>query len=139
MEEKVIKMDNAEENKDCAQPNKTKSNLFMLEEMVDSMKESCENAKTIANEQQLLVDAMNSIKEKADNEVKTEDTAPYLKHDWEAFINGVNSTKELTLENAEKLELRIEMLAEAISAAKSDDTIKKVVEQLLNGLGVFSR
>lgn len=139
MNEKLIKMNKCEEDKDCVQLKEEKSNLFLLEEMVDSMKESYENAKTIANEQQLLVDAMNSIKEKVDNEVKTEDTADYLKHNWEAFINGVNSTKELTLENAEKLELRIEMLAEVISAAKSDDTIKKVVEQLLNGLGVFNR
>ena len=139
MEEKVIKTNKDEENKDCNPLNETKSKLFMLEEMLDSMKESYENGAKTAAEQQLLVDAMKHIQAKGDATDKQKDCAVYLSHDWSKFIEGILEMKESVLTNISKLKERIDKLEHVISIAKEDNIIAKNVELLLDALGVFDR
>lgn len=99
------------------------SNLFMLEEMVESMQKSLENGIEVANGQDLLI----SIVEAANNE-KMQD-----------FVVETKKANERMRTNLAELERRMIILREVCQIAKTSKAFEELVSNLCDGLGVFSR
>ena len=100
------------------------SKLYRMIEMLDAMKASLENAKKVKSEQELLIEVL-----KASEHVET-------------FKEFIESEKEQNNELGSQittLELRAELLEQAINACKANIEIEKAMTLVLDALGVFAQ
>lgn len=102
-------------------PIQVTGNTFLLEEMLDSMNKSIENAKKIREQQVLLI---RVVEEHASDEL-------------EEFIGETKKIQQNLDEQILKLSKRANLVKYAIEAIQEDSQITKVITVLLEGLGVF--
>lgn len=101
---------------------KVQDDVYRLEEMSDEINKSLENAKSVKAEQDYLVSTLTKLN---DERLKTL-TQELIKQDKE-LENQINV-----------LSARYQQLLNVLEAAKDEKT-RKVVNDLLAGLGVFSK
>lgn len=101
-----------------------KDELYRLEEMLDEMKKSKDNAENVIKSQMELIDF-----------VKANDT----ENKFEEFVKAMDE-QTISTENAIKtLTTRIEKIEFVVEESKKDLDYKNITLNLLEGLGVFSR
>ena len=101
-----------------------KDKLYRLEEMLDEMKKSKDNAENVIKSQMELIDF-----------VKANDT----ENKFEEFVKAMDE-QTISTENAIKtLTTRIEKIEFVVEESKKNLDYKNITLNLLEGLGVFSR
>lgn len=100
------------------------SKLYRMIEMLDAMKASLENAKKVKSEQELLIKVLKE--------------SEYIETFKEFIESEEKQNNELGSQIA-TLELRAELLGQAIDACKANTEIEKVMTLVLDALGVFAQ
>lgn len=100
------------------------SKLYRMIEMLDAMKASLENAKKVKSEQELLIKVL-----KESEYVET----------FKEFIESEEKQNEDLGSQIMTLELRAELLEQAIDACKANTEIEKAMTLVLDALGVFAQ
>lgn len=101
-----------------------KDDLYRLEEMLDEMKKSKDNAEDVVKSQMELTDF-----------VKANDT----ENKFGEFIKGMEEQTTATKNAIKTLATRIEKIESVVEESKKNLDYKNITLNLLDGLGVFSR
>ena len=99
-----------------------KNNIYRLQEMVDEMIKSIDNAKKVKEEQKYLIEVLT----------KAEDEK------LESLIKELNSQIESLNKQIETLNNRQIYIQKVVDVSNNNEEIKEVVNNLLLGLGVFN-
>lgn len=101
-----------------------KDELYRLEEMLDEMKKSKDNAENVIKSQMELIDF-----------VKANDT----ENKFEEFVKAMDEQTTSTENAIKTLTTRIEKIEFVVEESKKNLDYKNITLNLLEGLGVFSR
>ena len=99
------------------------SKVHMLDEMLDEMQKSIENAKTVKSQQEILVE----IVEAAEDAEKFTD-----------FVDGMKKQIENISKQIEQLQIKIEYTKAIISRCKKDE-MKALTDLIFKVFGIFEQ